>query len=98
MRTMMMCQMDTEKANDAIRGDRLDAILGSLMDRVRPEAAYFGAIDGMRTAFVVFDLEDPSHVPVICEPLFMELNAKITMIPVMNGDDVRTGVQRFLSS
>ncbi|MGA5407175.1 hypothetical protein ACPCSC_07890 [Streptomyces lavendulocolor] len=90
--------MDTEKANDAIRGDRLDAILGSLMDRVRPEAAYFGAIDGMRTAFVVFDLEDPSHVPVICEPLFMELNAKITMIPVMNGDDVRTGVQRFLSS
>ncbi|MGA5424635.1 hypothetical protein [Streptomyces lavendulocolor] len=90
--------MDTEKANEAIRDDRLDAILGSFMDRVRPEAAYFGAIDGMRTAFVVFDLEDPSRVPVICEPLFMELNAKITMIPVMNGDDVRTGVQRFLSS
>jgi hypothetical protein len=98
MRTMMMCQMDTEKANDAIRSNRIDEILGSLMDRVRPEAAYFGSIDGMRAAFIVFDLEDPSQVPVICEPLFMELNAKITMIPVMNGDDVRTGVQRFLSS
>ncbi|RST16611.1 hypothetical protein E2C00_10170 [Streptomyces sp. WAC05374] len=98
MRTMMMCQMDTEKTNEAINGDRLDAILRSLMDRVRPEAAYFGAMDGMRTAFVVFDMEDPAQVPVICEPLFMELNARITLIPVMNGDDVRTGVGRFLSS
>lgn len=98
MRTMMMCQMDTEKANEAIKGNRLDGILRSFMDRVRPEAAYFGATEGMRTAFVVFDMDDPAQAPVICEPLFMELNAKITLIPVMNGDDVRTGVERFLSS
>ncbi|QGV80081.1 hypothetical protein [Streptomyces ficellus] len=98
MRTMLMCQMDTEKANEAIRSGRLDSIMGSFMDRVRPEAAYFGSIDGRRTAFVVFDLDEPSRIPVICEPLFMELGADITMLPVMNADDVRTGVGEFLAS
>ncbi|WP_031079098.1 hypothetical protein [Streptomyces sp. NRRL S-118] len=98
MRTMLMCQMDTEKANAAIRANRLDEVLGAAMERLQPEAAYFGALDGMRTAFIVFDMEQPSDLPVICEPLFNELNAKITVFPVMNPEDVRTGVGRFLAS
>ncbi|MET9430105.1 MULTISPECIES: hypothetical protein [unclassified Streptomyces] len=98
MRTMLMCQMDTEKGSAAIKANRLDEVLGPLMQRLQPEAAYFGALDGMRTAFLVFDLEEPSQLPVICEPLFMEFNAKITVFPVMNADDVRTGVQQFLGA
>ncbi|MFF8290978.1 hypothetical protein ACF068_17355 [Streptomyces sp. NPDC016309] len=98
MRTMLMCQMDTGKTNEAIRANRLEEVLGAFLERVKPEAAYFGSVDGMRTGFIVFDLEHPSQMPVVCEPLFMELDAKITLLPVMNAEDVRTGVGQFLSS
>ncbi|MGW0779013.1 hypothetical protein ACWD01_36710 [Streptomyces sp. NPDC002835] len=98
MRTMLMCQMDTEKASAVIKANRMDEVLGSFLERVKPEAAYFGALDGMRTAFFVLDLEHPSQLPAVCEPLFIELNAKITMFPVMNADDVRTGVEQFIAS
>ena len=39
---------------------------------VNPEAAYFGPEGGVRTAFVVFDMQDPSQLPRLTEPLDCE--------------------------
>ncbi len=48
----------------------------------------------MRTAFIVFDLKDPSQLPAISEPLFSKLKATIEMFPVMNQEDLKKGLQQ----
>ena len=63
------------------------------MDVLKPESAYFFAEDGQRTALYVFDMADTSQIPVIAEPLFQDLNADLSLVPVMNADDVRKGIE-----
>ena len=94
MRVLMTVQMDTEKANKAIKDQTLPTIMKSALDRVKPEAAYFGALDGMRTGYIVFDLKDPSDIPSVAEPFFQELGAKVAFIPVMDFNDVQSGLQK----
>lgn len=52
----------------------------------------------VRTAFIIFDLKDPSQLPSISEPLYNKLHAKITIIPVMNQEDLRKGLQQLATS
>lgn len=42
---------------------------------------------------MVFDMKDPSEMPVIAEPFFTELNAKVDFCPVMNADDLQKGLK-----
>jgi hypothetical protein len=92
MRVLMRAEFDTEAGNRAIKDGRLPKVLNATLERLKPEAAYFTAIGGQRGAFIVFDLEDPSDIPVIAEPLFMEMGAKIELIPVMSADDIQSGL------
>ncbi|MEV8421672.1 hypothetical protein [Streptomyces niveus] len=95
MRVLLTVQMDTAKANKAITDRTLPATMKSVFDRIKPEAAYFGSQEGMRTAYIVFDLKDASDIPSVAEPFFQDLGAKVTFLPVMNFDDVRTGLEKF---
>ncbi|MFV0129372.1 DUF3303 family protein [Streptomyces sp. HMX112] len=92
---MLVIHMDTQKASELIEGNAMQEFMRSVMERLRPEAAYFGPHEGQRTAFIVIDLEDPSQLPVISEPFFGQLGARIEMFPVMTAEDVRTGLQRY---
>ena len=64
------------------------------MKKVKPEAAYFGPSDGLRSGMIFFDLAVPSQIVDIVEPLFSKLNAAVEIVPVMNGDDMRKGIAR----
>jgi hypothetical protein len=68
------------------------------MGQIQPEAAYFTALDGKRTALIFFDLEDPSQIPSVAEPFFMGLEAAIEIVPAMTADDVRAGLERASSA
>lgn len=92
MRVLLTAEMDTEKGNQAIKDKRLPEIMKAALGSLQPEAAYFGAKNGRRTAFIVFDLKDVADIPTVAEPFFMELDAKIEFIPVMNFDDVQAGL------
>ncbi|WP_370070048.1 hypothetical protein [Streptacidiphilus sp. MAP5-3] len=94
MRVLLTAEMDTEKANKAIKDNRLPDIMKRAIGSLQPEATYFGAKDGRRTAFIVFDLKEPSDIPSVAEPLFAELDAKVELIPVMNFDDVQAGLSK----
>jgi hypothetical protein len=95
MRVMLTVEMDTEKANKSIAGGTLSQTMRSVFERVKPEAAFFGAKDGMRTGFIVFDLDEPSDIPTVAEPFFQELGAKVTFIPVMTFEEVKTGLEKY---
>jgi hypothetical protein len=98
MRMMMKVQLDTEAASNAIADGSLPRVFEQMMSQLNPEAAYFGPEDGMRTAFIVFDLESPSQLPPISEPLFKMGKANIKMFPVMDRADLQTGLQQISSS
>lgn len=95
MRCMLKLQMDTEAGNRAIADGTLPKIMEKLAERTQPEASYFTAEDGCRTAFIFFDLKDPSDIPMIAEPAFTDLKAKVTFVPVMNGEDLEKGLTQL---
>lgn len=95
MRMMMKIKMDTEAGSRAIEDGSGPQLMQETLGRLQPEAAYFGAENGLRTAFIVFDLKDPSQLPAISEPLFSKLNATLEMFPVMNQEDLQKGLQQL---
>lgn len=92
MRTLLRVVMDVTAANKAISDGTLPQIIEATMDKLKPEAAYFHASDGQRSCFMVFDLKDPSEIPGIAEPFFMNLHAKVELCPVMNAEDLKKGL------
>jgi hypothetical protein len=95
MRMMMKVQLDTEAGSRAISDGSLPQLMQETLGRLQPEAAYFGPENGTRTAFIVFDLQDPSELPSITEPLFRTLKANIQMFPVMDREDLQKGLQQL---
>ena len=95
MRTMMKIQIDTEAGSRAIAEGSLTPLMQETLERLQPEAAYFGPENGVRTAFIVFDLQDPSQLPSIAEPLFSKVKANIQMFPVMDREDLQKGVEQL---
>lgn len=92
MRVLATIEVDTEAGNEANRNSVMQKTMQSFLEQVRPEAAYFSPTHGQRCAYVVFDLPEPSRMPVLFEPLWQTLNAKIEVRPVMNREDLMAGV------
>jgi hypothetical protein len=92
MRMMLKVTIPVEAGNTAIKDGTLPRTLQSTAERLKPEAAYFLAEDGKRTALFFFDMQDVSQIPSIVEPLFMGMNASLTMVPAMNTDDLQKGL------
>lgn len=89
---LLKVHLDTEASNKAYKKGSLAKTMESALENLHPEAAYFTTDEGERTAFIVFDMQDPSQMPKLSEPLFEEFDAKISYTPVMNVDDMRKGL------
>jgi hypothetical protein len=92
---MMKVNLDTEAGSRAIQDGSIGQVMQEALDPLNPEAAYFGPEKGVRTAFVVFDMQDPSQLPSMTEPLFGKLKAHIEIFPVMNQEDLQKGLQQL---
>ena len=80
--------MPVEAANAAIRNGSLPKTIQSILADLKPEAAYFCDWDGMRTGFIVFDMQDVSQIPAVAEPWFLAFNASVEIHPVMSPADL----------
>jgi hypothetical protein len=80
----MAVKAGNQMAKDGTLGKRIGAIL----EEQKPEAVYFGLEDGMRTAFVVININDASEIPGIAEPWFLACDASAEAIPVMTPEDL----------
>ena len=92
MRMMMRVYIPVEAGNAAIKNGSLAKTFQQFVDTAKPEAAYFVADGGERTAYFFFDLKEPSAIPSIAEPFFGNLHAAIDITPAMNIEDVRAGL------
>lgn len=94
MRVMMKVSMPVKPGNRGIKEGILPKTVMKFVEEMKPEACYFGPENGKRTAYFFFDLQDPTQIPTVAEPFFMNLNAAIEITPVMNLDDMKKGVEK----
>ena len=92
MRMLLKVVLDTEAANEVFRSGAAAEVLDQIQEALQPEALYGFVEDGQRAFFAVFDLADPSEIPVVSEPLYQRANVKITLTPCMTVEDVKKGV------
>ena len=76
------------KAGNAAAKDGFRA-MQSILEQQKPEAAYFLAENGQRTAILIMNMQDTSEIPAISEPWFLALNAAIEVSPVMVPEDLQ---------
>jgi hypothetical protein len=95
MRVLLKANISTPTGNAAIEGGFMGPTLEKVLGELKPEAAYFSLEGGMRTAYIFFDLKDPSGMPKAGEELFMKLGAQISMTPAMTPEELKKGLSQL---
>jgi len=96
MRMMMKVSIPVEAGNKGVAEGILPKTVAAFVEANKPEACYFVAEGGKRTAYFFFDLKDATSIPSVAEPFFMNLHAAIECTPAMNLEDMKAGVQRAM--
>jgi hypothetical protein len=95
MRMMLKVTIPVETGNAAVRNGSLGTTIKTILEGLKPEAAYFTEDNGERTGYIFFDMKDASQLPSIAEPWFLAFNAKITVRPAMTQQDLATAGPDF---
>jgi hypothetical protein len=88
---MLKASIPMEQGNAAATSGALGTTIQKILQDLKPEAAYFIAENGQRTALIFFDMKDTAQVPAVAEPWFQAFNASITLVPVMTPQDLAAG-------
>jgi len=94
MRVMVKVSIPTEAGNKGIETGSLPQTMMGQIERWKPEATYFTAMNGRRTGLFFLDLKEPSDIPSMAEPFFL-LGAEVDVSPCMNPDDLRAGLEKL---
>jgi len=81
--------INPEKGDQLIKEGRIGETMESILEELRPEAAYFTDVEGTRGEFLVVDMDDASRIPAVTEPLFLGVGATVHMQPAMTPEDLR---------
>ncbi len=89
MRMLLRVSIPVEAGNAAAKAGTLGSTVEQIVANLKPEAAYFFADDsGHRSGSIVFDMKDTSEIPAVVEPWFLAFNAKVSLRPIMNPQDL----------
>ena len=83
MRLIFRFTIPVQKGNEAAADGTLANALKSLVEKLKPEAAYFHLDEGCRAGTIVFEATDQLEMAEVNEPLFHKLNAKIDIQPAV---------------
>jgi hypothetical protein len=89
MRFILQATMSVEKFNQAVRDGTVDKTIARILEDAKPEAVYFCAKDGKRTAILIVNMSNASEIPRLAEPWFLHFDAAIEFQPTMTPDDLQ---------
>jgi hypothetical protein len=92
MRFLIRTRIPAEAGNKLVHDPDFLKKLEEYINRIKPEASYFMPIDGQRSMAFIVDIERNDQIPTIAEQLF-QWGATVDVIPVMNFDDLKRGLQ-----
>jgi hypothetical protein len=98
MRIMLRVSLPADESNRAIKDGSLPKVLEKAMAELKPEAAYFLAENGKRTAYLFVNIEDNADLAYVGERFFFAFNASVDAFPVMNADELGRGLPRAMAS
>ena len=89
MRMLLTVTLPNETANARVKNGTLESTIKKILADLKPEAAYFiASASGERCGLIVFDMKDSSELPKIAEPWFLAFNARVSVQPTMNPQDL----------
>ncbi len=92
MRFLIHAKIPTEAGNLMLQDPNLLSKLQTYIHKVKAEATYFFEEEGDRVAVFVVDIPQASEIPVLIEPLFSGMGARVQLHPVMSFDDLKNGI------
>src|SRR6476620_5649641 len=92
MRFLMHAKIPTEAGNLMLQDPNLLSKLQTYINKVKAEATYFFEEEGDRVAAFIVDIPQASEIPVLIEPLYCGMGARVQLHPVMSFDDLKNGV------
>ena len=96
MRFMLKVELPVEESNAKAKDGSLGKTIQSILDDLKPEAAYFSERGGKRGGIIIVDVADPSKIPAIAEPFFLTFNASVEFHVVMSPEDLgRAGLEEL---
>ena len=91
MRMLMKVKFPIEPFNAAVKDGSAGKKIKRILDEIKPEAAYFAAVDGHRGGILIVDLPDASKIPSLAEPWFLQFHAECELYPVKTPEDLAKG-------
>ena len=98
MRMMLRVSIPAEEGNKAIKDGSMGKFIEHTLSELKPEAAYFTAENGRRTAYLFVEMKDSSEMPYYGERFFFAFNATVDAIPVMNAEELGKGLPRAIAA
>lgn len=92
MRMLLKISIPTETGNAHIADGSFPGLMQNFLGDIKPEAAYFVAESGVRTAYYFVQMTDASQLPAFAEPAFLAFHAKVDVTPAMNLDDLKAAM------
>lgn len=95
MRFLLKVSIPTEVGNERVLDGGLAKTIDSILQDIKPEAAYFAEDHGVRTGYIVCNIRDESEIPAIAEPWFLAFNARVELRPAMTVADLKKATPAF---
>ena len=93
MRFMMKVTIPVDRGNKSAADGNLGKTIQSILEELKPEAAYFADVDGCRGGYIFFHMEDASKIPSVAEPWFLAFDAEVEISAVMVPEDLAAASQ-----
>jgi hypothetical protein len=92
MRFLIRARIPAESGNKMIQDPDFITKLEEYINKIKPEASYFMPVEGQRSMAYIVNIERNDQLPSTVEQLF-QWGANVDVIPVMNFDDLKKGLQ-----
>jgi hypothetical protein len=95
MRFLLKVSIPTASGNARVLDGTLGQTIESILNDLKPEAAYFAEEQGNRTGFIFCNIKEEWEIPMVAEPWFLALGAHVEFHPAMTVADLRKAAPGF---